>query len=274
MKQFAFTAIIAGCLSVTTMAQSADLTARYFEALRMDEVFDILRQEGMEAGVELAENDDALSASPAWTARLERIYAPELMENAFRDGMNSIDEREGSEAAVAFFESELGQRIIDIELEARRALGDDEVEEATRVRVEEMRSEEPDRIEMYNEFITVNDLIDGNVSGALNSNLAFYRGLATSELYKDTMTENFILTSVWEQEAEIRKDMEDWTVNFSALAYSGLDNEDLRSYIDLSASDAGQKLNAVLFAGFDKVFQRQSYELGRAMADFMVGEDT
>ena len=127
---------------------------------------------------------------------------------------------------------------------------------------------------MYLEFIKVNDLVDSNVAGALNSNLAFYRGMATNESYAEGLTEGFILTTVWEQEPEIRAEMEEWTMSFSTLAYGDLTPAEMQSYIDISKTDAGQRLNAVLFAGFDEMFEEQSFELGRASAEFMLGEDT
>ena len=120
----------------------------------------------------------------------------------------------------------------------------------------------------------INELVDSNVSGALNSNLAFYRGMATSEQFSDTLSESFMLTTVWGQEPEIREETESWTMNFSTLAYAELSDAEMQQYIDVSASEAGQKLNAALFAGFDKVFETQSFDLGRATAEFSIGEDT
>jgi hypothetical protein len=63
-------------------------------------------------------------------------------------------------------------------------------------------------------------------------------------------------------------------MNFSVLAYGLLSEEEMQSYIDASDTRAGQILNTALFAGFDKVFELHSFELGRALAEFMVGDDT
>lgn len=254
-------------------AQSASLLDRYFTALDMDTVFEILQDEGVTAGADVSGND-GVPPSPAWIARLERIYDPEKAKALFIEGMKSVKDIEASEAALAFFETELGARIVQIEIEARGALNTDEGEAAAAAAVAELRKNDPALFLMYKEFIQVNDLVESNVAGALNSNLAFFRGMATNESYSEGLSEGFMLTTVWEQEPEIRQEMEDWTMNFSSVAYSALTKAELQRYIDISKTPAGQRLNSVLFAGFDEMFEEQSYELGRATAEFMEGEDT
>lgn len=267
------TVVMIFCASAAFADARNALVDRYFDLFKMTEVFDILKQEGISASMEAATEDDAISVSPAWRARLEQIYAIDKMDAIFRAAVRDA-EISGSSDALDFFNSELGQRIVDVELEARRALMEDGVEEAMLDQVEHMETSEADRLALYREFVTANGLIENNVMGALNSNLAFYRGLATGEAYADTMSESFMLTTVWEQEPEIRADMEEWTMSFSVLAYAPLSDEEMQAYIDISETQSGQRLNSVLFQGFDALFEMQSFELGRAMAEFMVGEDT
>lgn len=273
--KFVFASVLFAASSVAAFAsENETLVERYFEALAMQEVFEILKDEGVEAGIEMADNDEAITVSPAWTARLASIYSARKMEDAFRAAMLDSSDLQASTEAVEFFESELGQNIVRIELDARTALNNESLEEVVRGRVIKMRDEDPARIGLYDDFIEANELIESNVMGALNSNLAFYRGMATNDSYSDTLTENFMISTVWGQEPEIRQEMEDWTINFSVLAYGSLSEDEMQAYVDLSNTQAGQKLNAALFAGFDAIFEMQSFELGRAMAEFMIGEDT
>ncbi len=261
------------CALIPATAQSA-LVDRYFETLQMEEVFVILRQEGISAGEQIALDDGDVATSPAWSARLADIYRTTRMREVFAEEIGAVSDLEASLPALEFFETELGQRIIEIELAARRALADDSTKEALDSRVERMMDDEAGRVALYQEFIEVNDLVESNVSGALNSNLAFYRGMATNDQYRQSLNEGFILTTVWQQEPEIRAETESWTLGFSALAYDTLSDAEMQQYIDLSATEAGQKLNAALFAGFDRVFELQSFDLGQATAEFSAGEDT
>jgi len=259
--------------STAVFANEQALIDRYYAALKMPEVFQILLDEGVQSAIEIAEEDEGITLSPAWTSRARQIYAIDKMDAAFRMGLNAATDLGKSEEAIAFFESDLGQRIVDIELAARTALSDDAAEEAAAEAVKSLRESDPDRIGLYEDFIEANNLVDSNVMGALNANLAFYRGLGTNALFGG-LDEGAMLSQVYTQEPEIRSGMEEWTMSFSALAYSLLTKEEMSDYIAISEAPSGQQLNSALFAGFDEVFEMHSFELGRAMAEFMAGDDT
>lgn len=273
MRHFILSGASAVALTAAAPVAAEDLIERYYSALQIDRVLEILRDEGMTGGEDMT-IDGQISASPAWTAQLSRIYNVDAMDAAFRAGLGSVRDLEVSEPAIAFFESELGARIVQVEIDARISLADEALEQELLAHVEDLRAEDPNRVGLYEAFIDSNGLVDSNVSGALNSNLAFYQGLATNPDYGRGMTEEFMLNSVWAQEPEIRADMENWTMSFSALAYGVLSDEELEDYIALSESEAGQKLNTALFSAFDQLFEVQSYALGRAVADFSQGDDT
>lgn len=264
------------CVCVLVGAASANdaaLVARYDAALKLPQVFEILRNEGTASALELAETDGSISPSPAWSSRVASIYSVEKMRAAFEDGLRRGNSLAASEPALAFFETDLGRRIVELELAARTALSDEEIAEATKDRARDLSETMPGRRDMYEAFIRVNNLVDSNVMGALNSNLAFYRGLGSNPSF-NSMDERTILSSVYEQAGEIREEMEDWTMNFSVLAYELLTDKEMEDYIALSETPAGQHLNKALFSAFDVVFEMHSFELGRAMAEFMQGDDT
>ena len=146
----------------------------------------------------------------------------------------------------------------------------DDVEAAARSAYEAL-DPESDRAELLAEFAAINDLVDRNVTGALNANLAFYRGLTSGEGFD--MTEGEILDEVWGQEPEIRQDTTGWIFGYMTFAYETLSDDQLRAYIEMAESDAGKELNRALFAGFDAVFGDVSFEMGQATARFSVGDD-
>jgi hypothetical protein len=122
-------------------------------------------------------------------------------------------------------------------------------------------------------FARTNDLIEFNVAGALNANLAFYRGLSQGGAFEERLTEDQMLADVWAQEAEIRGETADWLFPYLALSYKSLSDADLASYQAFAETAAGKKLNAAVFAAFDVVFTRISLDLGRAAARRIQGED-
>ena len=109
--------------------------------------------------------------------------------------------------------------------------------------------------------------------GAMNANLAFYRGLSESGAFPAEMTEDQMLSDVWAQEPDVRAETTDWLYPFLSLAYQPLSDDQLEAYIAFSETAAGDRLNGALFAAFDKVFTQISYDLGRAAAGQMQGED-
>ena len=107
----------------------------------------------------------------------------------------------------------------------------------------------------------------------MNSSLAFYEGLATAESLEGEWTMDRILSTVWEQEAEIRADTREWIYPYLTLAFEPLPSEAIEDYIDLSESAAGRALNASLFAAFDILFVDISRDMGAAAATYLEGED-
>jgi len=239
------------------------------------DIIAVMREEGLVHGTTLADDLFPGQGGARWQAVVQQIYDTAEMERAFGDAFAqelSVAAPEEIAAMQAFFGSDQGQQILTLELEARRALLDDAVEDAAKLAVEDMVADRDPRMELLRRFATANDLIESNVMGALNSNFAFYRGMAEVGGFGD-MTEADMLADVWSQEADIRSETEDWLFPYLALAYQPLDQGDLEAYLAFSETEAGQKLNAALFAAYDVVFSRISLDLGRAAARQMQGED-
>jgi hypothetical protein len=175
--------------------------------------------------------------------------------------------------ATAFFNSDIGQRAMKLEIDARRAMLDSDIEAAAMQAYQNLTKENPARVALLEQFVTVNDLIESNVMGSLNSNLAFYRGLAAAGDEQFAMSESDMLNSVWAEEAKAREETVKWLFPFLALAYQPLSDADLQAYIDFSQTMAGRRVNAAMFVAFDAVFDDISQELGRAVARQMEGQD-
>lgn len=267
---------LAAPLAAETAAEPPPATvAGLQQAMKIPEIIAVLRDEGMAYGASLEEELFPGRGGPAWGVAVDLIYDTPTMEERFGAAL----EREiGADtaalaAAVDFFASERGQRILTLEVEARRALLDEAVEDAARARAEEMIAEADPRMDALRRFAEANDLIESNVQGALNANLAFYQGMAEAGAFGDEMTEEQMLDDVWGQEADVRAETGDWLFSYLALAYGPLPDEDLEAYTDFSLTPEGQKLNAALFAAFDAVFREISRNLGRAAARQMMGQD-
>lgn len=245
------------------------------EALQIGPVIEVMREEGLDYGSTLETELFPDRGGARWQAVVGLIYDTDTMKKRFDAAFAETigDDPEGIEAMIRFFGSDRGQRILDLELEARRALMDDATEEAARMTVEDMIAADNPRMEMLRDFAEANDLVELNVMGAMNSNLAFFKGMAEGSAFDEPMPEDQMLSDVWSQEADVRTETEDWLFPYLALAYGSLSDDDLQAYLDFSKTPAGKRVNAATFAAFDAVFTAVSHDLGRAAARQMQGED-
>jgi hypothetical protein len=265
---------IQGSAQQATSVQSPQLAA-LFEAIGMYDILEVMSAEGIDYADDLEMDMFPGQGGAAWAATVARIYSPDRMRSSFEGGFagDLLDEVQGEEL-IAFFTSEVGQRIIRAEVLARREFRRDGVEEAANeVYLDRLAANDP-RIELLNEFSDANSLIDLNVAGALNSNFAFYRGLVDGGAFAMELPQDMMLAEVWNQEAEIREETILWVNSYQLMAYDALSDADLQAYIDLSETAAGRMFNAAVFAAFDEMFEAISYELGTVSALFISGEET
>ena len=256
-------------------AAADDLSDAYF----LPELFEIMAEEGRRSA--LADGATPLQgqAFDEFERDIERIYRPEAMRLQFMHNLNA--ELESAPEVIAdaldFASTDLGQRVLRLEISARAALLDDEVDDIARMALQEARSTRAEaakagRLAMVRERIEVNDLIDLNVSLGLNTSYAYYRGMMAENAVNDLSAEQ-LLYLVWAQEPAIRIEIEDWSESYFLLAYQPLSDTELREYIDYVASPLAQSFNRAMFRAFDATFNEISQTVGRALGRRLNAEE-
>ena len=243
------------------------------DALQLDRMVSLMHAEGTAQAEGMADELFPGRGTAGWQVSVGRIYDRGAMGQRLRDAFGEALDGRDVAAMAAFFASERGRRIVDLELAAREALADEDVEETARAAWGLMPSEDPERHADIQRFVAVNDLIDENVEAAFNANLEFLGGLDAGGAFPDPMPEEEMLAQVWNSEPRVRAEMEEWLGAFLTLAYEPLTDADLDAYIAFSDSEVGEDLNRALFAGFDAMYEGVGYQLGRAAAAQMVGQD-
>ncbi|PZQ95609.1 MAG: hypothetical protein DI533_18335 [Cereibacter sphaeroides] len=253
-------------------AEPADVSA----ALRLSDVISVMHDEGIGYGDELRGELFPEAAGARWSELVGGIYDETRMQLRFSQAFERRlgDDPDALQVLVDFFASDRGQRIVGLEIDARRALLDDSVEEAAKGKLEAMRADRDPRLDLLEKFAATNDLIEENVAGSLNANLAFYQSMADAGAFgADGMSQDNILSDVWSQEPEVRTETEAWLYPYLAMAYGPLSDDDLQAYIAFSETPEAQVLNEALFGAFDEVFVQISGDLGRAAAGVLAGQD-
>jgi hypothetical protein len=245
------------------------------DVLQLDALFEVLREEGVAHGATLEADMFPSGGGADWTATVARIYDVTRLRAEFDQALQ--DELAGDPSVVpdiiAFFGSDLGQRVLRLEIEARRTYLDVEAEEAARVAADDAAANSDPKVALIRRMIEAGDLLEMNVAGTMSGNLAFMKGMASTGVYGTGMPEDQLLSDIWAQEEQTRADMSTWLYSFLGLAYHPLTEAELEDYIKFWESPAGQRLNAALFTAFDKVFRRVSLDLGRAAGTAMQGRD-
>ncbi len=264
-------ALLAALVILPRQAQANDLS----HAFLLEELFEIMAQEGRRSTLA----DGAVPLQGGILARFEqdvnRIYAPERMQAAFVARLEAeLQARPEQRAdALEFARSDLGKRVLQLEISARAALLDDSVDETARLALERAREANPSspeaaRLGLVRERIDANDLIELNVSLGLNTSYAYYRGMLEQDAVQG-LTADLLLQLVWAQEAEIRADIEDWIESYFLMAYQPLDDAEMRALIDYAATPLAVGFNQAMFRAFDTVFSDISHALGRALGERM-----
>ncbi len=244
-----------------------------FDALRMDEMLSIIREEGLDYAELIEQDMFAGDGGALWEQEVDRIYDAGRLAGLLRQGFGEEPGDGALAQMTGFFQTPLGARISGLELRAREIMLDPSGEEEAGQLYEDLKRENGPRYRLLHDFATANDLIESNVVGGLNSNLAFYQGLADSKAFDAPLPQERVLADVWSQEDLIRSEAEEWVFSFLALAYQPLEDAELREYVELSRTREGQAFNRALFDAFDAMFKVVSYDLGLAAGRSLRGKD-
>jgi uncharacterized protein YukE len=258
------------------VAAAADDLAR---AYLLPELFEIMAEEGLQSvmadGVTTLEG----SALAQFQNDVAQIYRAEQMEADFTAHLSA--ELEGQpdvvQDALDFANTDLGRKVLRLEVSARKALLDPEVDDIARMALIQARDARPDsdrarRLDLVRARIEANDLIELNVSLGLNTSYAYYAGMMAEDAANELSAEQ-VLYLVWAQETSIRMEVEDWSESYFLLAYAPLSEEELQTYIDYVSTPLGQAFNRALFQAFDTVFSDISKSVGRALGRRLNAEE-
>jgi hypothetical protein len=248
-------------------------TDALLEALGMQEMMQIMRDEGLAYGKTIGTDMLQGGVTPQWNVAVSAIYDVEMMYEEVRGAFEEALEGDDIDAMLDFYTSEPGVSIINLEVSARRALLDEAVDAASKENAALAMMDATPRYTMIKDFVETNDLIESNVVGALNSSYAFYMGLIDGGAMPAGMTAETALNDVWTQEPEIRDSTTEWVYAFLLMAYQPLEDAELQAHIAFSQTEAGQDLNDALFMAFSGMFDDISRALGLASSRFMMSQE-
>lgn len=260
------------CLLWVAPLAKAD-PARLSHLLQMDRLFGVLQEEGVSYGADLYRDLLDRPADSGWTAEVRAIHAPDRLlprfESRFADALTGAD-RDGIEG---WLDSPLGRRIVSLEIDTRAALLVPGAEEEAIRQAETAAAARDPRLAAVRRVIDAADLIEANVAGGMNANLAFYRALVRGGAFPDAIPQAEMLADVAAQEDGIRRDVTQWLEGYLFRAYAPLSIADIDRLAGFSASAPGQSLIRAEFVAFDVISEETSAALGAAIARRLAASD-
>ncbi|MCR8826585.1 DUF2059 domain-containing protein [Pseudosulfitobacter koreensis] len=250
-------------MALASAVQAGPEADRTLDLIRLEAQMQIAREEGLQHAQTL--NDDLLDGQGGalWAAQVDAIYDVARMAEGARGPIEALDPETLSRLNL-FLDSDLGQRITELELAARRAMMDEVSEEAAARAFAALEGTDDARLTTARAVIEAGDLIERNVSTALNASFQFYRALVDGGAYD--MTEAQIIDEVWSQEETLRADTEGWLMGYLLLLMQPLDADERATYLAFMKTPEGGALNAALFDGFGRVYSDLSFALGQVLA--------
>lgn len=244
-----------------------------YDVIGMPQIIEVMSKEGLGYTDGLARDFFAGGRPAAWDEAIDKIYGPEALGAAMRSEFLRAVGDETFPEVVDFYSSDVGQKIISLEVSARTAMLEDDLTEALEADVRANPERNDIVFNQVEAFIEGNDLINENTIGGMNANIEFYRGLVSIRDGAFAFTEDQILEEVWSQEAEIRENTTTWLYAYYLFAHAPLSEAERDQIIEISQSAEGRALNAALFEAFDEVFKDISFALGATIAELSLSQD-
>lgn len=259
------TALDSGAKPDTFVLSIADLG----RVLQFDALFDVLRDEGLAQAEELADSMLPQGRRTGWSAAVDEVYDLRRIRAQFNHALRVqlADEPETVAEVTRFFGSDLGQRVLTLEIAARRAFLDIAQEEAARVAADTPATARDPKWKLIERLIEAGDLVEMNVAGGLSGSLAFSQGLQASGVTGMAMPFDQLAAETWGQEAQLRADTGSWLKAYFGLAYAPLTEDELETYVTFLESPAGRRYSSALFVALEGVFRQISQDLGRAVGE-------
>lgn len=232
---------------------------RLVDAMGIPALIVIFAAEGAQSGEALDDSFLNGQGGDVWAETVRRLYDPVRLEQDMRAGMAQALDAQVAAQALVFFESDLGARIIDLEVQARRAMMNDDLEAAA-------RSAPAANSDAVSDMLEVRNLIARNTDTSMGARIAFFEGLARVTGGDDT-------PDLEAQRDSVRAETESWLRGYTALAQSPLSADEVAIYTAFWDTEVGAAVDDALFEAFGTSYATLSYGLGQAVGRLLPQND-
>ena len=254
--------VLAAGLWLAAVAAQADSTAdALFDAMGVPGLIAAFAEDGQETLAALNDGFLGGQGGDVFAETGQRLYDPARIEAELRAGFNDRLDPADAGQALVFFDSDQGRRIVQLEVEARRAMVDDALEETAKA-----AATGGDPGEDVLRLISVRDLVEVNADIAVDARIAFYDGVLAAAPGLDT-------PDIEAERAIIAEETRAWITGYYMLVDSAVAENDLDTYAAFWETDVGQAVDAALAEAFQDSYVTLSYGLGQLVGRLLPQND-
>lgn len=247
-------------------AAADEITARLLDALNTQRLLSQLAIEAERSGQDIDRDFLGGRGGAVLADTVTRLNDPLRVRPALAAHLTQGLDADVRRAVTSFFESDLGQRIVGLELSARATIFDPSIEQAVRARITE-EGVPP----VVADMIVQGDLVERNVADSVTVLRQFYLGRMRGGAVDMTPAE--VDAFLDESIDGLRFETQNWLEAFMTLAYSPLNEDDLQIYAEFWRTETGQAFDRALFAAFEQVFSENAFALGQLVGRLEASDD-
>jgi len=241
-------------------ALASPQTDQLVDAMGIPALIEAFSADGIENGTAVDNGILNGQGGNVWAETVRRLYDPARLEEEIRGAFaENLDEQVAAQALL-FFESDIGVQIIDLEVQARQAMLDPELEAAAKAAPSANSA-------AITEFLEARDLVERNTDAAMTAQTAFFAGMA------ETSPQFVAPPETDEQRAVMQVETERWLRGYYALAQSPLSEDDVAIYTAFWDTEVAMEIDDVLFDAFATSYATLSFGLGQAAGHLLPQND-
>lgn len=242
------------CLAIALSASGAfasPQTDQLVDAMGIPELIAAFSSEGIENGAAVDAGILNGQGGNVWAETVRRLYDPLRLEEEVRSAFAETLDDDVAAQALLFYQSDIGARVIELEVQARQAMLNKDLEAAA-------TSAPSAQSDAITEFLEARDLIARNTDAAMAAQSAFFAGMAA------TSTQPAPPPETDAQRELMMAETERWLRGYYALAQSPLSPDDVAIYTAFWDTDVATALDDALFEAFGTSYATLSFGLGQA----------
>lgn len=251
------TTVFVFCLALP--AWSSELSGRLMEVAQIERLLVQLSREAERSAVGVDEDFLDGGGGPVFFDTVRKLNDPERLAPRFETLLMEKLTDQQVEALLLFFDSELGQEIVELEMSAREVMFDEQIEESVKQQVGQ--SGPP---ELVVRMMEEGDLVERNVRDSMSSLRQFYLGQIDGG--QPDLSKSDVDALLSETEDYVRNDTQIWLESFLTFAYSPLEEEELKTYVELWETQTGKAYDTALFYAFATLFDEIGFATGQLVA--------